>query len=159
TSSAVLRSLHDGGKIAFVLGVNEPEQGFDGLARLAAGVRSPADPGSGQAFVASGVAALLSSLSVTRHYYRGTLQRVGAAAEPFSVLLDGRRTTVPAIHAQGTLAFNDRTIAPQLWWLDDPDNPLTLKWTVAGVYETVTRIDRPVRAEPTPKPRDSTSLA
>jgi outer membrane protein OmpA-like peptidoglycan-associated protein len=156
TSSAVLQALHDAGKVAFILGVNEPEQGFAGLASLAAGARPSADPSSGQAFVASGVAAMLSVLGVSRHYYRGTLERVGAADEPFSVLLDGRRATVPAVHAQGTLKFNDRTIAPQLWWLDDASNPLTLKWAIAGVYETVTRIDRPVPAVNAPVPAGDT---
>ena len=116
TSSAVLQALHDVGKIAFVLGINEPEKGLEGLASI------------------------LPAFGVSRHYYRGTLERVGT--EPFSVLLDGRRTTVPAVHARGTFTFNERTITPQIWWLDDANNPLTLKWTVGSVYETVTRIDR-----------------
>src|SRR5262249_22384211 len=141
-SSAVLQALHESGKAAFVLGVNEPEQGLAGLGALAGAIRPSGDPASGQAFVASGVAALMSSLGVTRHYYRGTLERVGV--EPFPVLLGGRRTTVPALHAGGTFTFTDRTIAPQFWWLDDVKNPITLKWAIAGVYETVTRIDWPV---------------
>lgn len=143
TSSAVLQTLRDTGKVAFVLGVNEPEQGLAALASLATGIRPSGAPGSGTAFVASGVTAMLSSMSVSRHYYRGTLERVGAADEPFPVLLDGRRTTVPAVHVQGTFTFNDRTIMPHIWWLDDANNPLTLKWAIGDVYETVTRIDRP----------------
>jgi outer membrane protein OmpA-like peptidoglycan-associated protein len=99
--------------------VNEPENGLESLS------------------------ALLPILGVSRHYYRGTLERVGAS-EPFSVLLDGRRTTVAAVHVKGTLTFSDRTITPQIWWLDDATNPLTLKWIVGSVYETVTRIDRPI---------------
>jgi len=121
TSSAVLRALRDAGKVAFVLGVNEPEEGLEHLA-------------------------MLSFLGVSRHYYRGTLERV-AAHEPFSVLLDGRRTTVPAMHVRGTFTFSNRTITPQIWWLDDADAPLTLKWTVGSVYETVTRIDRAIADE------------
>lgn len=119
TSSTVLQTLRDTGRIAFILGVNEPEKGLES------------------------VSALLPFLGVSRHYYRGTLERVGAS-EPFSVLLDGRRTTVPAVHVRGTLTFSDRTITPQIWWLDDASNPLTLKWIVGSVYETVTRIDRPL---------------
>src|ERR1700730_15699842 len=34
TSAAVLRALHDSGTVAFVLGVNEPEQGIAGLAHF-----------------------------------------------------------------------------------------------------------------------------
>ena len=116
TSSAVLQALHDAGRIAFILGINEPEKGLESLAWI------------------------LPSLNISRHYYRGTLERVGT--EPFSVLLDGKRTTVQAVHARGTLTFNDRTITPQILWLDDANNPLTLKWTVGSVHETVTRIDR-----------------
>ncbi|HEY7288203.1 MAG TPA: OmpA family protein [Vicinamibacterales bacterium] len=140
TSSAVLQALHDSGRAGFVLGVNEPEEGLSALARLA-GARLT-DTESGAAFVASSVSALLTSMSVSRRYYRGTLERVGL--EQFPVLLDGQRTTVPALHVSGELKFTDRTIAPQIWWLDAADNPLTLKWSVAGVYETVTRIDRPL---------------
>jgi outer membrane protein OmpA-like peptidoglycan-associated protein len=143
TSSVVLQTLHDTDKVAFILGINEPEQGLEGLANLAAGARPSAGRSRSDGFVESGVAAMLTSLAVSRHYYRGTLERVGAS-EPFSVLLDGRRTIVPAVHVRGTLKFNDRTIAPQFWWLDDPSNPLTLKWEIAGLSETVTRIDRPV---------------
>jgi outer membrane protein OmpA-like peptidoglycan-associated protein len=157
TSGAVLRALHDTGKTAFTLGVNEPDQGLAALANLASGGRlavggsggstgsngsSGSSGKSGAPIVAAGVTSMLS-LSVVRHYYRGTLERVGTADEPFSVLLDGRRTTVPAMHVRGALAFADRTIAPQMWWLDDANNPLTLKWMIANVYETVTRIDRP----------------
>jgi outer membrane protein OmpA-like peptidoglycan-associated protein len=47
------------------------------------------------------------------------------------------------MHVRGALAFTDRTIAPQVWWLDDASNPLTLQWAIANVSETVTRIDRP----------------
>ena len=63
------------------------------------------------------------------------------------MLLDGRRTTVPAVHVRGDLRFSDRKLTPQIWWLDDVDNPLTLKWSADGVYETVTRIE--TAAEPT----------
>jgi outer membrane protein OmpA-like peptidoglycan-associated protein len=149
TSSAVLQRLRGSGSVGFILGVNEPEQGLAALANIGEGARSAANAnananGSGStAFVASGVAALLSSLTVARHYYRGALERVGTGDEPFPVLLDGRRTTLPALHVRGELTFGERKITPQLWWLDDANNPLTLKWSIEDVYETVTRIDRP----------------
>lgn len=146
TSGAVLRALHDTGKTAFILGVNEPDQGLAALATFAGGARLGVGGTAGAPFVAAGVSSMLSSMSVVRHYYRGTLERVGT--EPFSVLLDGRRTTVPALHVRGALAFTNRMIAPQMWWLDDANNPLTLKWAIASVSETVTRIDRPNGGEP-----------
>lgn len=58
----------------------------------------------------------------------GTLERVEAAAVPFSVILNGVRTTVPAIHARG--AFDD--IRADFYFLDDPDNPIALKWTTGS---------------------------
>jgi outer membrane protein OmpA-like peptidoglycan-associated protein len=144
TSAAVLKALHGAGQVAFVLGVNEPEKGLEALAGLAGKAPALGRAGAGESasLVASGVSAMLSSITLVRHYYRGTLERVGGNDEPFSVLLDGRRTTVPAMHTRGDLTFGDRKITPEIWWLDDPDNPLTLKWAVNDVYETITRIDR-----------------
>jgi outer membrane protein OmpA-like peptidoglycan-associated protein len=55
----------------------------------------------------------------------GVLERVEPAAVPFPVILNGRRTTVPAIHARGT--FDE--IQADFYFLDDPDNPIALKWT------------------------------
>lgn len=55
----------------------------------------------------------------------GILERVEPAAVPFPVILNGRRTTVPAIHGRGT--FDD--IHADFYFLDDPDNPIGLKWT------------------------------
>jgi outer membrane protein OmpA-like peptidoglycan-associated protein len=146
TSGAVLQGLHDSTRVAFVLGVNEPEEGLQALANFGRSAQASDGHGSGGLIATSGVAALLSFLGVSRHYYRGTLERVGKADESFSVLLDGRRTSLPAVHARGELTFGDRKIEPQVWWLDDPGNPLTLKWIVDDVSESVTRIDRPQAA-------------
>jgi len=55
----------------------------------------------------------------------GTLERVESSDVPFPVLVNGARTTVPAIHARGT--FDD--IRADFFFLDDPDNPIALKWT------------------------------
>ena len=137
TSAAVLAALRGAGRVAFVLGINEPDEGLGALSGMAAAL--PGDGGGPPPLVVSGVQMLLGAPS--RHYYRGTLVRVGAD-EPFSVLLDGRRTTVPAVHVRGEMRFADRTISPELWWLDEPDDPLTLKWAIGGNYEVVTRIDR-----------------
>jgi outer membrane protein OmpA-like peptidoglycan-associated protein len=140
TSIAVLQALHDPGHVAFVLGVNEPEQGFAAPASAA----KPSSSGGATSDAYAMLSSMFSSLSLSRHYYRGTLQRVGTADEPFSLLLDGRRTAVPAVHVRGQLQFNSREITPELWWLDDARNPLTLKWAIGDVYEIVTRIDPPV---------------
>jgi outer membrane protein OmpA-like peptidoglycan-associated protein len=142
TSAAVLAALAGTGKVAFVLGINEPEEGLQALSGMAGAM--PSGGGGVSPMVFSGIQMLLGG--ATRHYYRGTLTRVGPD-EPFSVLLDGRRATLPAVHARGELKFADRTITPQLWWLDQPGNPLTLKWAIGGSYEIVTRINRPPPAQ------------
>lgn len=76
----------------------------------------------------------------------GTLVRVEPAAVPFPVLVNGRRTTLPAIHARGT--FDD--IHADFYFLDDPDNPIALKWTTGsptGALQVV-QITIPEQAAP-----------
>jgi outer membrane protein OmpA-like peptidoglycan-associated protein len=66
----------------------------------------------------------------------GALTRVEAGAVPFPVLVNGQRVTVPAIHARGT--FDDLKV--DFLFLDDPDNPLALKWstgTASGALQVV----------------------
>ena len=58
----------------------------------------------------------------------GTLERVEAGPVPFPVLVNGRRTTVNAIHARG--AFDE--IKADFYFLDDPDNAIALKWTTGS---------------------------
>ena len=84
-----------------------------------------------------------------RKYYRGNLHKV--ANERFPLLLDGERTTVPVIHAAGTLSVGKQSGEAEFWWLDQADNPLTLRWTFLGDTMQVVRIDRPVApAKPLP---------
>src|SRR4029077_3482837 len=66
----------------------------------------------------------------------GTLTRVEAGDVPFPVLVNGQRVTVQAIHARGT--FDDLKV--EFLFLDDPDNPLALKWSTgstAGALQVV----------------------
>ena len=58
----------------------------------------------------------------------GTLTRVEPTAVPFPVLINGQRTTLPAIHARGT--FDD--LHADFYFLDDADNPVALKWTTGS---------------------------
>ncbi len=55
----------------------------------------------------------------------GTLTRVEPSDVPFPVLVNGNRTTLPAVHARGT--FDELHV--DFYFLDDPDNPIALKWT------------------------------
>lgn len=58
----------------------------------------------------------------------GTLERVEPTDVPFPVLVNGVRTTLPAIHARMTVD----DVKADFYFLDDPDNPIALKWTTGA---------------------------
>jgi outer membrane protein OmpA-like peptidoglycan-associated protein len=70
----------------------------------------------------------------------GTLKRVKAQPVPFTVLLNDAPVTLPAVHARGTLGNEEA----EFWILDDPDNPLALKWTIGDDTLQVIRLSYPV---------------
>jgi len=72
---------------------------------------------------------------------RGTLRRVGKETVP--VIVNGRLVPLPAIHAHGTLGIDEA----DFFFLDDPDNPLTLRFTVGNEALTVIRINCPGELE------------
>jgi outer membrane protein OmpA-like peptidoglycan-associated protein len=79
-----------------------------------------------------------------RHYYRGTLKRVEPADVPVPVLVNGVRVELPAVHAAGTFTFSaDESEKAEVWWLDNPDWPVTLRWIFGPANSVVTRIDWP----------------
>jgi outer membrane protein OmpA-like peptidoglycan-associated protein len=142
TSTGALTALKTSGETPFVFGINESDDALGGLASMLGG----AAPGS-TAGTPLDVSGLISSLGTARHYYRGTLKRVEPGIVKFSVLLNGARTEVPAVHARGLLKFADQQLETDFWWLDDPANPLTLKWSAGkGTYAVLTRIDLPESA-------------
>lgn len=143
TSAAVLAALKSAGETAFVFGINENDGTLGSLASMLGSAAKPAEGAAGQPL---DVSSLLSSLATSRHYYRGILKRVESGPVKFSVLLNGVRTDVPAIHAKGMLKFSDRQLETEFWWLDDAANPLTLKWSARETYAVLTRIDLPESA-------------
>lgn len=70
---------------------------------------------------------------------KGTIRRVEAGAVAVRVVYDGRLTDLPAVHARGTLGIDDA----EFWILDDPDNPLVLRYVIAKDELTVVRINSP----------------
>ena len=70
---------------------------------------------------------------------RGTLRRVESAAVPIPVIVNNRLVSLPAIHAKGTLGIDES----EFFFLDDPDNPLTLRFTIGNEKLTVIRINTP----------------
>lgn len=65
----------------------------------------------------------------------GTLTRVGTASVPFPVLLNGRRTTLPAMRVTGLLKYGDKVRPWEQYIFDDPKHPLTLRLTNGAVGE------------------------
>ena len=115
-SAAVLNELKTRGKTAFTFQTPGRQASADKiLAALTGGGKD-----------AKSLDAIGKQLDASKA--SGTLERVEASAVPFPVLLNGRRTTVPAIHARGT--FDD--IQADFYFLDDPDNPIALKWTTGS---------------------------
>jgi outer membrane protein OmpA-like peptidoglycan-associated protein len=93
---------------------------------------------------AVGFAAALST-STARQELKGHLKRVGAGPEPFPLLLNGRRVTVPAVHAKGYLeAEGGNGIQAEFWFLDEPDNAIALRESDddGGNFQVV-RVDFP----------------
>jgi outer membrane protein OmpA-like peptidoglycan-associated protein len=148
TSRRVLAALKTG-ETPFVFG---PYAGLKGDAGALGTLAQAADkPAAAPPAAASG-APLLPNLGQmmnmlfgsARHYYRGTLKRVEAADVPVAVLVNGARVNLPAVHAAGTFTFSaDESQKAEVWWLDNPDWPVTLHWIFGPANSVVTRIDWP----------------
>jgi outer membrane protein OmpA-like peptidoglycan-associated protein len=59
--------------------------------------------------------------------WRGMLTRVGASLEPFPLIVNAKRVTVHALHAQAQLTARGEQWTPELWVLADSAHPLLLK--------------------------------
>ena len=78
----------------------------------------------------------------------GTIRRVEPGAVPIRVLVNGQPTDLPAIHARGKLGERDG----DFYFLDDPDNPLALKWTFGDDRLQVVKIAFTEKRAADPKP-------
>lgn len=75
----------------------------------------------------------------------GTIRRVEASV-PIPALVNDRRVTLPALHAKGTLGDMDA----EFYFLDDPENPIALRYRIGEDRLTVVRISFPT-GEGTPQ--------
>jgi outer membrane protein OmpA-like peptidoglycan-associated protein len=144
TSVKGVTMLKSGAEVPYVIGVIDGEDPMGGIgammqqvAKQSAGAKPGGSPLSG-----------MGSLFTSGHtYYRGTLKRVEAEPVMLPVLLDGVRVSLPAVHAQGTIANGDKAIHAQFWWLDSAVWPVALEWSLTRDSHTasqqVTKIDRP----------------
>jgi outer membrane protein OmpA-like peptidoglycan-associated protein len=88
--------------------------------------------------------AVLFGMSVVRGEYPCAIARVAGAAPMLTVLVNGRETQLRAVHAKGSCAGEGGQQNPvEYFVLDDPGNPIILKWSVAGSSTRILRIDYP----------------
>ena len=87
----------------------------------------------------------LGALFASKITMRGTLALASPQPEPMSVLLNGVRVSVPALHLKGSFAMQDEKDAMDMWVLADSTHPLILR-VIDGtdVLQTI-RIDLPAK--------------
>lgn len=85
----------------------------------------------------------MGGIGASRVTYKGTLALVSSSPVPLPVLLDGRRTTLPALHLKGDFAFQEKRLGSEWWVLADSLHPLILKEVNGDNVLQVVRIDRP----------------
>ena len=85
-------------------------------------------------------------IGASRVTYKGAFTVVSQTPAPLPILLDGRRTTLPALHLQGKFAFQEKRQDGEYWVLADSSHPLILKEVNGRDVLQVVRIDRPAAA-------------
>jgi outer membrane protein OmpA-like peptidoglycan-associated protein len=120
-SSAVFRQLEDAGNAPFSMIVTDRSEGRQG-ASLA------------------GFGGLFDGQRVK---YKGALTKASPAPERFPLLVNGTRTTVPALHLRGTFLSGLRRTEWELWVLADSAHPLLLKSVLNDDVFQMVRADLP----------------
>jgi flagellar motor protein MotB len=75
----------------------------------------------------------------------GTLRRVEPATVPVSMIVNDDRVDLPTVHARGTLDGEPF----EMFVLDDPANPMVLRWRLGDTSKRMIRISYPVESGPT----------
>lgn len=81
--------------------------------------------------------------SSVRRELSGTIARVAGARQTLTLLVNGRRVALPVIRAKGRLADAAGGEDFEFDALDDPDNPILLRWRGLGFNSALVRIDYP----------------
>ena len=132
-SRAALAELRSAGRTR--LSYAEVDDGVGGL--LGDLLQQPA---RGQSGVARGIGL---GLGGSRVYYRGALTLVSPEPVALPLLIDGRRATVPVLHALGRFSLGERRIELDFFVIPDPEHPLLLKITGQGGTWQVLRVGLP----------------
>jgi outer membrane protein OmpA-like peptidoglycan-associated protein len=69
----------------------------------------------------------------------GTIKRIEPKPVPFPVIVNDRRVELPAVHAKGTFIGEEGDFL----FLDDPNNPLSLRFTIGQDHLNVVTISFP----------------
>lgn len=77
----------------------------------------------------------------------GTLHRVGDGPESMQVLVNGQETSLPAIHARGTLSDDQGSAPAEYYVLADSANPLVLRSDGVDGTQQIVRIEFPVAGD------------
>ncbi len=86
---------------------------------------------------------MLAALGMGSPEYEGVLERVEPAPVPVPMVVNGQREWLPAIHAKGTFEGLTGEVPAEFWFLDDADNPLTLRAVIGSGRFGAVRIDCP----------------
>lgn len=132
-------------RMAFVVGKTESMRGATALGlstEVFQEVRR-GEPADYSLASIEGVGSMLGALGMGSPEYEGALERVGGGPEPFPIVLDGERQWLPAIHARGRFEGLTGDVDAEFWFLDNADNPLTLRAIVGASRLVAVRIDRP----------------
>lgn len=90
---------------------------------------------------------VMFGMSVVKGEYPCELARVAGPSPMLTVLVNGHSTKLPTIHAKGSCNSESGRAPQEYFVLDDPTNPIILKWTGGGNSSTVLRIEFPVPKE------------
>ena len=135
--------LAEATRINAIFGAEDPTE-FPGATALQASAALVTSLRSGrQTQIVFGTNEGSGGFFAARKYYRGSLNRVEVDDVFVSVLVNGVPTQLPAVHAQGKLAVGGTSGQAEFWWLDQPDNALTLRWQFLGSDVQVVQIDMP----------------
>jgi len=74
--------------------------------------------------------------------WSGTITRVATGPTTISVLVNGVPTALPVVHAKGTVGDDDVDV--EFFFLDDPGNPISIKFSIGDTDLQVVRIEFPI---------------
>jgi outer membrane protein OmpA-like peptidoglycan-associated protein len=82
-------------------------------------------------------------VSIVRRQLSGAVTRDASAPPSLPMLVNGRLVQLPVIHAKGSLSQGDEDEEYEFDFLDDPRNPIVLRFRGAGISSSVIKISYP----------------